>query len=372
MQQRTLGRTGLQISEVSLGTEYLIGKPPDIIRDVIHAALDGGMNYFDLFCASSDFRDAMGIAFQGRREQVYLAAHLGAAVKDGQYKKTRVAKTCKLFFDDFLTRYRTDYVDMLILHNCDTQKDFDQLFRESGPLGMALQLKAEGKARFLGFSGHTVETARQAVESGHIDALMFPVNLTGNAIPGKKELFKTCVAHGVGIVAMKPYGGGKLLRDDRSIQVARYQTGGSALKVKKPAPITPIQCLAYTLSQVGVCAAIPGCESVAHVQDALAYEQAGEEERDFSTVLGDFEQYVPGECVYCNHCLPCPAHIDIGQTLRFLDMAGHHDQSPALREAYAALPVKASACIACGVCEKRCPFGVATVSKIQQAATKLG
>lgn len=371
MRYRALGRTDLQVSEVSLGTEYLIGKSPDIIHDVIHAALDGGVNYFDLFCAEPEFRDAMGAAFQERREQVYLAAHLGAAVKDGQYHKTRAHKTCKLFFDDFLNRYRTDYADVLVLHNCDSQKDFDQLFRENGPLGMALQLKAEGKARFLGFSGHTVETARQAVESGHIDVLMFPVNLAGNAIPGKKELFKTCIAHGVGIVAMKPYGGGKLLQSARTVQVAHYQTGGGSLKISKPAPITPIQCLAYTLSQVGVCAAIPGCESVTHVHDALAYEQAGDAEKDFSNILDDFEQYVPGECVYCNHCLPCPAHIDIGQTLRILDMTAD-DPSPALRAAYAALPVKASACTTCGACEKRCPFGVATVSKIQQAAARLG
>jgi len=333
--------------------------------------LDGGINYFDLFCAAPDFRDAMGAAFAGRREQVYLAAHLGAAIKDGQYHRTRVLKTCGMYFDDFLARYRTDYVDVLVLHNCDSQKDFDHLFNEKGPLGMALRLKAEGKARFLGFSGHTVETAQQAVESGYIDVLMFPVNMTGNAIPGKKELFKACVAHGVGIVAMKPYGGGKLLQEQRTVQVARYQTGGGAVKVGKKAPITPVQCLAYTLSQVGVCAAIPGCESVAHVRDALAYEQAGDAERDFSAVLGDFEQYVPGECVYCNHCLPCPAHIDIGQTIRLLDMS-EHAPSPALRATYAALPVKASACTACGACEKRCPFSVATVTKIQQAATRLG
>ncbi len=371
MHYRTLGRTGLQVSEVSLGTEYLIGKSPELIRDVVHAALDGGINYFDLFAAEPDFRDAMGVAFQGRREQVYLAAHLGATLKDGQYHKTRVPKTCKLYFDDFLTRYRTDYADVLVLHNCDSQKDFDQLFRDNGPLGMALQLKAEGKARFLGFSGHTVETARQAVESGYIDVLMFPVNMTGNAIPGKKDLFRTCVAHGVGIVAMKPYGGGKLLQDQRTVQVARYQTGGGSVKVVKKAPITPVQCLAYTLSQVGVCAAIPGCESVAHVHDALSYTQTGDAERDFSEVLGDFEQYIPGECVYCNHCLPCPAHIDIGQTIRLLDMV-EHDQSPALHAVYAALPVKASACTACGACEKRCPFGVTTVAKIQQAAARLG
>ena len=367
MYYRTLGRTGLQVSEVSLGTEYLIGKAHNHIVTVIREAIAQSINYFDLFCAEPAFRDAMGEAFAGHRDKVYLAAHLGATVKDGQYRKTRALKPNESFFNDFLTRYKTGYVDVLFLHNCDSQKDFDRLFRENGPLGLALHLKEEGKTRFIGFSGHTVETALQAVESGHVDVLMFPVNMTGNAIPGKKDLFKTCVARGVGIVAMKPYGGGKLLQGPRTVRMAHYQTGGDALKISKTVSITPVQCLAYTLSQVGVCAAVPGCADVDQLHAALTYETATEEEKDFSDILQEFEQYVTGECVYCNHCLPCPARIDIGETIRLLDMA-QQGMTPVIRAAYDALPAKASDCTTCGACETRCPFGVPTVAKIQQAA----
>ncbi len=372
MRYRTLGRTGLQVSEVSLGTEYLIGKPHDHIVEVIHAALDAGINYFDLFGASPGFRDAMGAAFAGRRQYAYLAAHLGAALtEEGQYLKTRSLKICETFFADFLTRYATDYADVLMLHNCDKQNDFDVLFREDGPLGLALRLKEEGKTRFIGFSGHTVGTALQAVESGLIDVLMFPVNMAGNAVPGKKDLLKTCLARGVGVVAMKPLGGGKLLQGPRTVRVAHYQMGGEAQKITKRVPITPVQCLSYTLSQVGVCAAVPGCASVEELRGVLAYEDATEAERDFSDVITDFAQYVPGECVYCNHCLPCPAQIDIGQTLRLFDMA-QQDFTPAIRAAYDAMPTHASDCTACGACEKRCPFGVPTVARIAEAAAFFG
>ena len=164
---------------------------------MIRAALDGGITYFDLFCAEPDFRDAMGDAFKGHRDGAILAAHLGATVgKDGQYKKTRAIRNSDRFFHDFLTRYDTGYVDVLFLHNCDSQKDFDTDFREDGFLRLALRLKEEGKARYLGFSGHTVAAALQAVESGHIDVLMFPINLTGHAIVGKAGLLRTCVARG--------------------------------------------------------------------------------------------------------------------------------------------------------------------------------
>lgn len=368
MRYRTLGRTGLQVSEVSLGTEYLMDKSREHIVEVIHAAIEAGINYFDLFGAAPAFRNAMGAAFAGRREDVYLAAHLGAAVTaEGQYLKTRSLKVCETFFDDFLARYATDYTDVLVLHNCDRQNDFDALFREDGPLGLALRLKEAGQTRFIGYSGHTIETALQAVESGVIDVLMFPVNMAGNAVAGKKDLLKTCLARGVGVVAMKPLGGGKLLQGPRTVRMAHYQMGGEAQKLTKRTPITPVQCLHYTLSQVGVCAAIPGCASVEELRGVLAYEDATEAERDFSEVIADFAQYTPGECVYCNHCLPCPAHIDIGQTLRLFDMA-QQDFTPAIRAAYDAMPTHAADCTACGACEKRCPFGVSTVARIAEAA----
>lgn len=372
MKYRTLGRTGLQVSEVSLGTEYLIGKPHAHIVEVVQAAIEAGINYFDLFCAAPAFRDAMGEAFAGRRDRVILAQHLGATVTaDGQYKKTRAVSTSERFFEDMLTRYDTDHADVLFLHNCDSQKDFDTVFREKGFLGLALRLKAEGKAHFLGFSGHTVETARQAVESGVIDALMFPINLSGHAVPGKIELLRLCAARGVGVIAMKPYGGGKLLQDPATMNLSRYARGGKTQKMRMATRITPVRCLAYALAQIGVAAAVPGCANLEELEAALAYHSADAAARDYAEILKGFEQYTTGACAYCNHCLPCPSNIDIGQTLRLLDLAAG-GVTPALQAAYDAMPAPTGACIVCGACESRCPFEVPTVSRIAEAATRFG
>jgi predicted aldo/keto reductase-like oxidoreductase len=231
---------------------------------------------------------------------------------------------------------------------------------------MALRFQQEGKARFIGFSGHTVSTALQAAESGKIDVLVFPVNLAANAVPGKRDLLQACVTHDVGLVAMKPYAGGKLLNKDRTVRMAHYQMGGDAMKLKKRSPITPVQCLSYVLSQVGISAALPGCADKEQLAAALAYWDASEEERDFSALLAEFEQYVEGECVYCNHCLPCPAKIDIGRVNRLLDMA-QQELTAELQAAYGALPAKPSDCTQCGACVERCPFGVGVTARMEQA-----
>ena len=131
--------------------------------------------------------------------------------------------------------------------------------------------------------------------------------------------------------------------------------------------ITPVQCLAYTLSQVGVSTAIPGCADLEQLAASLAYLEASEEARDFSMHLTDFEQYIEGECVYCNHCLPCPSVIDIGQVNRLLDLA-QQAMMPELQAAYDGLASKASDCTQCGVCEDRCPFGVSVMDRMELAA----
>jgi len=298
---------------------------------------------------------------------VFLAAHLGAGVKaDGQYQKTRSQRKAEQFLDDFLTRYDTEYVDVLFLHNCDSQKDFDVVFGERGLLPLALRLKAQGKVRFIGFSGHTASTSQQAVESGEVDVLMYPISMAGHAAVGREALFEACLARGVGLVAMKAYGGGKLLNETGTFRVPKY-LAGEAYRVKMPGPITPVQCLSYALAQPGVSTVVPGCANLDHLADALAYCTAGDQEKDFSDALQGFRQPMEGECVYCNHCLPCPARIDIGQTIRLFEMA-QRGMTEAIRSAYAAMPATAADCTQCGACEKRCPFGVAVIEKMTQAA----
>jgi len=361
VQHRKLGRTDLAVSAIGLGTEYLIDVPRDTVLAVVGEAIARGVNYFDLFWAQPEFRDNMGAAFKGHRGRVMLAAHLGATHQEGQYQKSRDPGASERFFVDFLRRYDTDYADVLFLHNSDGQEDYDELLKPGGLLDLAQRLQREGRARFVGFSGHTPETARQAVESGRIDVLMFPVNLTNHAAQGRAELLAACLAHDVGLVAMKPFAGGKLLQEG-----AFPEAGSPAPGSEKPPPVTPAQCLSYALGQLGVSTVVPGCKNPEELAGALAYWRAAEEEKDFSAVVARFQQCVAGECVYCNHCLPCPAEIDIGGLLRLLDRAALR-LTDELRSEYDGLRAKAPDCVECGSCAERCPFGVDVISKMKQA-----
>lgn len=343
MRYGKLGRTGMDTSIIGLGMEHLpaVGMAP-----VVQRAIDGGVSYIDLMMWTAETQEAFSLALAGRRDRVILAGHLGVAQTKGMYRKTRNVQESEALFHDLLRRLRTDHVDVLHFTYVDKIREWSQIVQPGGVLELALRLKREGKARFLGLSGHDAKTAMQAVESGYLDVLMHPVGIDRAADPLAGSLYHLCASRGVGLVAMKTFAGGALLRRDK--------------------PATPIQCISYTLSQPGVATALVGASNLAELQADLQFLRATEEEKDFASALEGLKEGLQGICVYCRHCHPCPAQIDIPAILRLV-AASERGVSTALHAGYQALAAKASSCDRCGACVKRCPFGVDVLARMSRA-----
>ena len=380
MRYRKLGRTGIDVGIIGLGAEYLEHASRDTIISVVDEAIDHEVNYIDLFMASPDVRDNFGIALKNRRHKVTVAGHLGSTLRNGQYFKSRNKVACEKYFNDLLTRLQTDYIDILMLHFVDEPDDYEKVFNLGGLLELATRLKKEGKAHFIGMSSHKVPVALKAVNGGHIDVLMFPVNPAADTVPGgirlktvlqdnlynqstipedkstleRRELYHTCAIQGVGLVAMKPYAAGVIFRDNPSSIV-----------------LTPVQCINYALSQPGICTVVPGCKNVAEMKAALTFLDATDEERDYSAIDTNSIWKLRGSCMYCNHCLPCPVGIDIGTITRVTDTAEYASTDNIASE-YEALSSKASDCTECGVCTERCPFDVDVVTNMNRAVDIFG
>ena len=232
MKYRSLGSTGLQVSEVGLGGEYLERENAETVYAVVDEAMKQGINILDIFMSEPNVRTNLGAALKGRREKMILQGHIGSAWKDGQYCRTRDLDDGKRFFEDFLTRLDTDYVDIGMIHFVDTQSGYEELLR-SGQLEYAQELKAQGIIKHIGLSSHEPSAARRAVEDGWVEVLMFSVNpvfdlapegteLTsllgldgpkGVALssidPAREALYRLCEARGVGITTMKTYAAGR-------------------------------------------------------------------------------------------------------------------------------------------------------------------
>lgn len=98
MLYRKLGRTGLDVGIIGLGAEHLEHEPEETVKSVVDTALDGGVNYIDLFMPSPGIRDIFGKILKGRRGRVMIAGHLGSTFKDGQYYRTREKAFSEKYF----------------------------------------------------------------------------------------------------------------------------------------------------------------------------------------------------------------------------------------------------------------------------------
>ncbi len=367
MEHRRLGRTGLDVGIIGLGTEYLLNQGRETMAAVVRQGVEAGANYFDLLYSHHGFLDDFSPGLQGLRDRVHLAVHVGNGDETGEPSWLKGPQACERFYLDALAQLHTDCADVALVQllDFDEQQCWGWL---EGMLEIARRLRQEGKARAIGMSAHKPQVALRGVESGEIDLLMYPVNLAGNAIPGQRELFRACLERNVGLVAMKPYAGGKLLPGHGSGYLHWFQSGGAFVEANQAAGLTPVQCLSYVLSRPGVCTTVPGVKNEAELAAALHYLEATPQERDLRGLAARFSTYEPGECQYCNHCLPCPAGIDVGQLIRLVDQA----REGVTDELRAALPVRAQECRFCEECMERCPFKVRVTDRMYEAMERFG
>ena len=363
MEYRKLPHGEEQISILGLGTSSIGAAGEDEIQATVELALEKGINFFDMASADAAPFPAYGRAMAGARDKVCFQIHFGANYQGGMYGWTTDLDTIKRSIDWQLRALKTDYIDFGFLHCLDEESDL-QTVLDGGVLDYIQQLQREGTVRHIGMSSHTPQVVNRVLDMGILDLLMFSINPGYDyhhgdyAIGGAEErmaLYRRCEAEGVGISVMKAFSGGQLLN-------AKTSPFGQAL--------TEYQCLQYALDKPGVLTVLPGVRNRADLTRILGFLDATPEERDYS-VLGTFTpRDAAGVCVYCNHCKPCPAGLDIGLINKYYDLARAGDQLA--RSHYQNLEKQAGDCIQCGHCDRRCPFHVVQTDRMREIQAYFG
>ena len=379
MRYRTLGKTGLKVSEIGFGAEWIGKMDDETVRAIAKTALDGGVNIVDCWMSDPAIRTALGKAIEPERDRWIIQGHIGSTWQDGQYVRTRELDKAIPAFEDLLERLRTDHVELGMVHYVDDPAEFNTIMHNEY-FDYVQQLLAEGKIGHIGLSTHNPDVALAAIADGRIEMIMFSVNPAFDLMPAvddvdvyfgefddslkgmdpiRAKLYAACAQAGIGMTVMKRFAGVRLLNAEKS-------PFGVAM--------TPAQCLHYCLTRPAVCSVMAGWESVEQVRDALAYENATPEELDYASILAEAPKHsYYGQCTYCGHCAPCVCGIDIAQVNKFADLAAMQDDVPeSIREHYRALGATASDCIGCQQCEDRCPFGVPIASKMAETAELFG
>ena len=380
MNYRRLGKTGLMVSEIGFGGEWLERHDEEESVELVRYAGEKGINIIDCWMPDPKSRDIIGKGMKGNREKWIVQRHIGSTWQDGQYVRSRDLKYVVPAFEDILKRMQTDYIDLGMIHYIDAQEEWDYSMN-SDYIKYVHQLHDQGVIKHIGLSTHNPRIAVQAAESGFIEMILFSINPAFDMRPATEDLdsmfggydgtdyagidperaalYQLCEEKDVGITVMKGFFGGRLFD-------AATSPFGTAFSAK--------QLIHYSLTRPGVSSILCGYDTKEQVDEALSYETASDEEKDYASVIASAPLHsYTGQCTYCGHCKPCPVNIDIAMVNKFYDLAVLQPEVPeSVKAHYEALGVTASSCIGCKGCESRCPFGVEVAERMEKTAELFG
>jgi len=280
LEYRTLGKTGLKVTAVSMGVMNC-SDPAVLLR-----AFDLGINFYDTADCYMHGRneEMVGKAFEGKRQKLVIQTKVHA--HDEKKMRASVERS--------LRRLRTDYIDVLVWHGHSSPDEVSdpKLF------DFMSKMKKEGKVRFTGFSAHTrmAPLLREASKSNLHDVALVSYNFTHSK--DLKEAVALAAQSGMGIIAMKTQSGG--------------------YKKEKMGGLNPHQAaLKYILRDQNVSAAVPGVTTIEQIEECAAVMGASLSKNNLDE-LKQYQSFLQGRiCTLCGGCQgECPYGVSRSDLLR--------------------------------------------------------
>lgn len=324
--QVRLGKTEIVVNKNGFGALPIQRISDEAAVYLLRKAYEGGIRFFDTARAYSDSEHKLGLAFEGIRENLYIATKSGA--QTGEAMKEDLKKS--------LENLKTDYIDIYQFHNpafCPRPGD------ESGLYDAALEAKKEGKIRHIGITNHRLAVAKEAIESGLYETLQFPFCYL--ATEKDEELVEGCRKADMGFIAMKALSGGLITNS-----AAAY---AHAALYDNVLPIWGVQ----REKELD--------EFLSYVENPPVMTKELETliERDKAELSGDF-------CRGCGYCMPCPAGIEINNCARMSLLLRRSPSAKQLTKEAQRKMMRIENCLHCGQCKSRCPYGLDTPSLLQK------
>ncbi len=279
MNQRTLGRTGIQVSEIAfggveIGMPYGIGvkNKTDMLSEseavnLLHSAIDSGINFFDTARMYGESESIMGQAFKDKREQVVICTKC-RPFRDKLGKlppSDKLKNIIENSLRESLTELQTEYIDIYMLH----QADLEILDNET-IINMLLNLKDKGIIRAMGVSTYTLEETKKAIDTGVWDVVQLPFNLMDQTQAG---IFFLAAEQGVGIMVRSVLFKGILSEKGRNLHLALSDVENHIEHywelLNKEIPNLPILATKFALSFNQVSSVLIGIDREKYLHEAL-------------------------------------------------------------------------------------------------------
>lgn len=345
---RTLGKTGLKLPIVSMGTYNAVS--------VTNVALDAGIKHFD---TSADYNEGndermFGEVFKSRPRDSYV---IGTSIGMWQFRQADQIKQAiteqKLrdYIEGSLKRLDLDFIDIYYLGGIMHK----EIVEYAPYLNILKEYKQAGKLHFLGVTTHANEPKiiRTATDSGVFDIVLTAYNFRRNNRDEIKAAIAYAAGKGMGIVAMKTQAG--VYWDRR----------------EKKQMINMKAALKWVLQDENVHTAIPNFQNSDQLFEALSVMEnltlTSQEESDLK--LNQQESPTGLFCSQCQRCVPqCPANLDIPTLMRgYMYAYGYHQLAKA-RETIDLVNLSSIPCEFCSSCSVTCPSGFDVKLKVTDIA----
>lgn len=318
---RTLGKTGLVVSEVGLGGIPIQRANEKIVRNMLVEMINRNMNIIDTARGYTVSESYLGNALKGLRDKFIICTKSMARSYDAM--REDISKS--------LSDLQTNYIDLYQMHNVKTGEDY------SGALLALKEAVIEGKVGHIGVTSHSYEFLMSIVDKGIFETIQFPYNIIETKA---EDLFDKAKNNNLGIIVMKPLAGGAI------------SNAKTALK--------------FILNNQNISCAIPGMASVNEVI-INSEVKSGEYSIDELNYINEIRNELDEDfCRRCGYCLPCSVGIDIPSNFLFEGYLKRYDLKDWAVSRFNTLAVKPDKCIECGLCEKRCPYNLKIIKKLKR------
>ncbi|MBI5117276.1 aldo/keto reductase [Candidatus Poribacteria bacterium] len=320
MKTLRLGKTGLMVSELGFGGIPIIRLGFEDAVEVVRHCFESGIRFFDTANVYGDSERKIGQALESVRDKVVLATKTLARDVEGATEHVGYS----------LENLKTRCIDLYQLHNLINDDALNQVLAPGGAYEALARAKADGKIRFIGFSSHNIATAIRACRTGLFSTVQFPFNFIEH--DPADDLFKVAAEMDMGIIAMKPLGGGLLERADLCFRFLQ--------KFPNVAPI-------------------PGIQAKEEVDQIVELYRSPRplSEADLAEMETIRSQLGTKFCHRCEYCMPCDKGVLIPQAMAFRSFSRRMVPQAAIMMADAAMESIAN-CEDCRECIEKCPYGL--------------
>ncbi len=353
MQYRRFGKTGLELSVLSMGGMRFTEGPNERVLEIMQAAWDAGINHFETARGYGDSEELMGWAFANGfdRDKIILTTKIGPQKTYDDFMKA--LETC-------LTKLRVDRIDNLDVHGINNEETFRRAMDEKENWRGVRKAMDDGTVGHIGFSTHgpreilLTAVNTEAFESINLHYYYF--------FQRHAEVVARAAELDMGVFIISPNDKGGML----------FQPSGTLADLCRP--LTPMQFNArWLLARPEVTTLSLGMARPEDVAELSAVvDKAGPLDETEQAILERLDARWRAEplgedfCAQCYDCLPCPEDVLIPEALRLRNMGVAFDMEDYARYRYKMFTNgghwfpgnKASACTECGQCIPRCPEGL--------------